>query len=92
MPNVILILALAHFLYGMPCPNRWLDLVFISVAIGRLSRHRTDPASVVNSMQESQLIVQLIYLPCCSEWRDISSLHVSAWLLVITQFVLRATW
>src|SRR5580698_8547088 len=64
MPNVILILVLAHVLYGMPWPQSMGSiLIFITVAIAAFRAIGLIIASVVNSMQESQLIVQLIYLP-----------------------------
>ena len=64
MPNVILILVLAHVLYGMPWPQSMASiLIFITFAIAAFRAIGLIIASVVNSMQESQLIVQLIYLP-----------------------------
>ena len=64
MPNVILIFTLAHFLYGMPWPHSMASvLLFITVAVAGFRSIGLIIASVVNSMQESQLIVQLIYLP-----------------------------
>ena len=64
MPNVILILALAHYLYGMPWPQSMGSiLIFITVGIVGFRAIGAILASVVNSMQESQLLVQLVYLP-----------------------------
>ncbi|HTW59149.1 MAG TPA: amidohydrolase family protein [Terriglobales bacterium] len=89
MPNVILILALAHFLYGMPWPQSMGSiLVFISIAIAGFRSIGLILASVVNSMQESQLIVQLIYLPMLFLSGATFPLSMfPPWLLVITQFV-----
>src|SRR5271170_2062750 len=64
MPNVLLIFSLAHFLYGMPWPQTMGSvLIFVSFAIVGFRSVGMIIASVVNSMQESQLLVQLIYLP-----------------------------
>jgi imidazolonepropionase-like amidohydrolase/ABC-type multidrug transport system permease subunit len=89
MPNVILILALAHFLYGMPWPRSTGSiLIFISVAIAGFRAIGLILAAVVNSMQESQLIVQLIYLPMLFLSGATFPLSMfPPWLLVVTQFV-----
>ncbi len=89
MPNVILILALAHYLYGMPWPQSLLSiLVFVSVAIVAFRAIGAILASVVNSMQESQLLVQLVYLPMLFLSGATFPLAMfPPWLLVITQFV-----
>src|SRR5258706_12373673 len=64
MPNVLLIFTLAHFLYGMPWPDSMGSiLIFATVAIVRFRAVGLIIASVVNSMKESQLFVQLVYIP-----------------------------
>src|ERR1700689_895937 len=64
MPNVLLIFTLAHFLYGMPWPQSMgCVLIFGAISILMMRAVGAVIASVVNSMQESQLIVQLVYLP-----------------------------
>jgi imidazolonepropionase-like amidohydrolase/ABC-type multidrug transport system permease subunit len=89
MPNVILILALAHYLYGMPWPRSFGSiLIFISVGIVAFRAIGAILASVVNSMQESQLLVQLVYLPMLFLSGATFPLAMfPPWLLVITQFV-----
>jgi imidazolonepropionase-like amidohydrolase/ABC-type multidrug transport system permease subunit len=64
LPVVLLIVVLAHFQFGMPFPSRILDLLFF-VAVGSISFRAMGMiiASVVNSMQESQIVIQLLYLP-----------------------------
>ena len=64
MPIVMLLVCLAHFIYGMPLPTRILSLfslitlgVFAFRAIGLIL------ASVANSMQASQILTQLLYMP-----------------------------
>jgi len=64
MPNVLLVFTLAHFMYGMPWPRSMVSvLVFVTVAVVGFRAVGLIIASVVNSMQESQLVVQLVYLP-----------------------------
>ncbi len=89
MPNVILILTLAHFIYGMPWPQSMVSiLLFITVAIAGFRSIGLILASVVNSMQESQLIVQLIYLPMLFLSGATFPLSMlPPWLLTVTQFV-----
>jgi imidazolonepropionase-like amidohydrolase/ABC-type multidrug transport system permease subunit len=89
MPNVILIFTLAHFLYGMPWPQSMPSiLIFTTIAICGFRSIGLILASVVNSMQESQLLVQLIYLPMLFLSGATFPLAMfPAWLLIITQFV-----
>ena len=89
MPNVILIFTLSHYLYGMPWPQSMGSiLIFVTVAIVGFRAIGLILASVVNSMQESQLLVQLIYLPMLFLSGATFPLAMfPAWLLVVTQFV-----
>ena len=89
MPNVLLIFTLAHFLYGMPWPESMGSiLIFITVAIVGFRAVGLIIASVVNSMQESQLVVQLIYLPMLFLSGATFPLAMfPLWLLTVTQFL-----
>jgi imidazolonepropionase-like amidohydrolase/ABC-type multidrug transport system permease subunit len=89
MPNVILIFTLSHYLYGMPWPQSMGSiLIFITIAIAGFRSIGLILASVVNSMQESQLLVQLIYLPMLFLSGATFPLSLfPPWLLAITQFV-----
>ncbi len=89
MPNVLLIFTLAHFLYGMPWPHSMGSvLIFVSVAIIGFRAIGMIIASVVNSMQESQLLVQLIYLPMLFLSGVTFPLTMfPPWLLIVTQFL-----
>jgi imidazolonepropionase-like amidohydrolase len=89
MPNVILIFTLSHYLYGMPWPQSMGSiLIFVTVAIVGFRAIGLILASVVNSMQESQLLVQLIYLPMLFLSGATFPLAMFPhWLLVVTQFV-----
>jgi imidazolonepropionase-like amidohydrolase/ABC-type multidrug transport system permease subunit len=89
MPNVLLIFTLAHLLYGMPWPRSMASiLVFVTVAIVGFRAVGMIIASVVNSMQESQLVVQLVYLPMLFLSGATFPLSMfPAWLLTVTQFL-----
>jgi len=64
LPSFFMILGLAHFYYGMPWPERWISLLVLQ-SIGLLAFRSIGLiiAAVVNTMQESQIIIQLLYLP-----------------------------
>jgi imidazolonepropionase-like amidohydrolase/ABC-type multidrug transport system permease subunit len=64
IPAVILTFVLARVVYGMPFPDRWLSLlVLVSVGVVAFRAIGLIIASVANSAQESQILVQLVYLP-----------------------------
>lgn len=64
MPNTLLMFGLAHFFYGMPWPSNFLSLlILISFGIIAFRSIGLILASVANSMQESQILIQLTYLP-----------------------------
>jgi imidazolonepropionase-like amidohydrolase/ABC-type multidrug transport system permease subunit len=89
MPNVLLIFGLAHYLYGMPWPETiWSILLFVSIGIIAFRAIGLILAAVTNSMQESQLLVQLVYLPMLFLSGATFPLSMfPPWLLNITQFV-----
>src|SRR5882724_1507513 len=89
MPNTLLMLALAHFFYGMPWPPTWLSL-FLFVAVGIIAFRSIGLilASVANSMQESQILIQLVYLPLLFlSGATFPTTMFPSWLLVISQFI-----
>ena len=64
MPSVIIMLTLAHFYYGMPVPERWISLlILISIGSFALRAIGLIVASVVNSVAESNILIQLMYMP-----------------------------
>jgi imidazolonepropionase-like amidohydrolase/ABC-type multidrug transport system permease subunit len=89
MPNVLLIFTLAHFVYGMPWPESMASiLIFVTVAIVGFRAVGLIIASVVNSAQESQLVVQLVYLPMLFLSGATFPLAMfPLWLLTVTQFL-----
>jgi imidazolonepropionase-like amidohydrolase/ABC-type multidrug transport system permease subunit len=64
LPSVLIMVLLSHFIYGMDLPERWFSLL-IFVSLGALAFRSLGLiiASVVNSMQESQIVIQLLYFP-----------------------------
>jgi len=64
MPGVLVVLGLAHFVYGMPWPERWLSLLAL-VTVGSWTFRSIGLiiAAVANSMAESNILIQLIYMP-----------------------------
>lgn len=64
LPLVVLVLVLAHMLYGMPYPERIGSLLlFVAVAVLAFRAMGSMIAAVANSMQESQILIQLLYFP-----------------------------
>ena len=64
MPSALLIMLFAHTLYGMPIPERSFALfVMLTVAVFCFRAIGLIVASVVNSAQEGQIVVQLLYMP-----------------------------
>jgi len=89
MPNVLLIFALSHFVYGMPWPQSMGSVViFVTISIVAMRAIGMILASVVNSMQESQLLVQLIYLPMLFlSGATFPTSMFPQWLLEVTYFL-----
>lgn len=89
LPAVVLILVLAHFLYGMPWPSHLLSfLVFISLGLLAFRGIGVIVASVVNSMQESSILIQILYLPMLFlSGATIPVEVMPVWVQVIAQFL-----
>lgn len=87
LPSVILIILLAHFVYGMQMPQRLPELLsFLSLGILAFRAIGLIIASVVNSMQESQILVQILYMPMLL----LSIMPLSelpAWAQSVAQFI-----
>jgi len=89
MPFVVLMFCAAHFGYGMPWPERLGSIfLFVSLAILAFRAIGMILAAVANSMQESQILVQLIYLPMLFlSGATFPTSIFPPWLLVVTQFL-----
>ena len=89
LPSIVLILWLAHGWMKMPLPHRTLELV-IFIAIGAVAFRAVGMivAAVVNSMQESQIVTQMIYLPMLFLSGATFPLELFPhWLKVVSQFI-----
>jgi len=88
-PSAILLLTLGHFVYGMPVPDRPLTLLaFLAVGMIAFRSMGLIIASVVNSMQESQILIQMLYLPML--FLSGSTFPISimpTWLQILSQFL-----
>jgi len=89
LPSVVMMVLLSHFIYGMPLPERWPSLL-IFVALGALAFRSIGliVASVVNSMQESQIVIQLLYFPML--FLSGTTIPISVmpnWVQVVAQFI-----
>jgi imidazolonepropionase-like amidohydrolase/ABC-type multidrug transport system permease subunit len=64
LPLVVLVIVLAHVLWGMPYPQE-LGSLFVFIAVGVLAFRSIGSiiASVANSLQESQILIQILYFP-----------------------------
>lgn len=64
MPYIVLVICLAHFIYGMAWPAQFVSLlIFISIALIAFRCIGLVIASVANTMQEGTILVQLCYFP-----------------------------
>jgi len=64
LPSALLMILLSHFFYGMAFPARWFSLlVFIVLGVMAFRGLGLMIAAVVNSAQESQIVIQILYFP-----------------------------
>ncbi len=64
MPVIFLVLGLAHFLWGLEFPAQWPSLLLLlSVGACAMRAIGLIVASVVNSTAESNIVIQLLYMP-----------------------------
>jgi ABC-type multidrug transport system permease subunit len=63
-PLIVVTILLAHFMYGVPWPERWIAL-FVLLSLGTLAMRAIGliVASVANTVSESNILVQLLYVP-----------------------------
>jgi imidazolonepropionase-like amidohydrolase/ABC-type multidrug transport system permease subunit len=89
MPFVVIMFSAAHFAYGMPWPARLGSILwFVTLAILAFRAIGMILAAVANSMQESQILVQLVYLPMLLlSGATFPTSMFPAWLLIVTQFL-----
>jgi imidazolonepropionase-like amidohydrolase/ABC-type multidrug transport system permease subunit len=89
LPLVALVLSLAHVLWGMPSLDHPVSL-YMFVALGVVAFRALGGliAAVANSMQESQLIIQLFYMPMLLlGGATIPIAIMPQWLQIVGQFL-----
>src|SRR5450755_3841443 len=89
LPSALMMVLLSHFIYGMELPQRWFSLL-IFVSIGALAFRSLGLviASVVNSMQESQIVIQLLYFPMLFLSGTTIPLNILPnWVQILAQFL-----
>lgn len=89
LPSVVLMLFLAHQMYGMAMPSNLFSLfVFICLGAAAFRSLGLIIASVVNSMQESNIITQVIYMPMLFlSGATFPLAMMPTWLQIVTQFI-----
>lgn len=89
LPAVFLFFGIARLRYGLPFPDHWLSLLaFLSFGVVAFRSMGLIVSSVVNSMAESQIIIQLLYFPMLLLSGATIPLSVlPEWLQVIAQFL-----
>ena len=64
MPSIVMLVVISHFFNNLPWPSRLpILLVFMSVALIAFRSIGLVIASVANTMQEGNILVQLLYFP-----------------------------
>ena len=89
LPSVVFFLLLGHFRYGMAWPANFFSLMII-VSAGVIAFRSIGMiiAATVNSMAESQIIIQLLYLPMLMLSGATVPLSVMPeWLQTVAQFL-----
>ncbi len=89
LPSAVLMILLSHFIYGMAFPERWISLlIFISLGVLAFRGLGLIIASVVNSAQESQIVIQLLYFPML--FLSGTAIPISVlpdWVQLLAQFI-----
>src|SRR5467141_3763176 len=64
IPTVALMLFLAHNIFGMAYPSNWISLlIFVCLGVAAFRSFGLIIAAVVNSSQEANVLIQIIYMP-----------------------------
>lgn len=89
LPYVLLMLTLAHFIYHMVFPPNLLSiLVFMSFGIVAFRAIGLIVAAVVNSMQESAILTQVLYISMLFlSGATLPTSMFPDWLLKVTQYI-----
>jgi ABC-2 type transport system permease protein len=89
IPTVGLMLFLAHNIFGMAYPANWLSLlIFVCLGVAAFRAFGLIIAAVVNSSQEGNILIQMVYMPML--FLSGASFPISVmpdWLKLVTQFI-----
>jgi imidazolonepropionase-like amidohydrolase/ABC-type multidrug transport system permease subunit len=89
IPTVALMLFLAHNIFGMAYPPNWFSLiVFVCLGVAAFRAFGLIIAAVVNSSQEANIIIQIIYMPMLFlSGASFPLAFMPDWLKLVTQFI-----
>jgi imidazolonepropionase-like amidohydrolase/ABC-type multidrug transport system permease subunit len=89
IPTVGLMLFLAHNIFGMAYPANWLSfLVFVCLGVAAFRAFGLIIAAVVNSSQEGNILIQIIYMPMLFlSGASFPLSFMPDWLKLVTQFI-----
>ncbi len=89
LPYVALMFFIAHVNYGMPIPDNIVTIfLFIAVGVTAIRAIGLMVAAVVNSVQESAIIIQVLYIGMLFlSGASFPTGMFPAWLLTATQFI-----
>jgi ABC-type multidrug transport system permease subunit len=84
-----LIAVLAHFIYGMPpLEHPWSLFTFVLIGVMAFRAMGSIIGAVANSMQESQIIIQLLYFPMLFLGGATFPISIMPnWLQIVSQFI-----
>jgi imidazolonepropionase-like amidohydrolase/ABC-type multidrug transport system permease subunit len=89
IPTVALMLFLAHNIFSMAYPPNWFSLiVFVCLGVAAFRAFGLIIAAVVNSSQEANIIIQIIYMPMLFlSGASFPLQFMPDWLKLVTQFI-----
>ena len=89
IPVTVLVLVLAHFIYGMPpLEHPWSLMTFVLIGVMAFRAMGSIIGALANSMQESQIIIQLLYFPMLFLGGATFPIAIMPnWLQVVAQFI-----
>ncbi len=89
LPALVIVLAISVLFYGMPVPNRPLSLLVVAtLGLAAFRGIGLILASVANSMQEVNILIQLIYMPMLFLTGALFPLTLLPdWVQVLSQFL-----
>ena len=89
IPVTLLVLVLAHFIYGMPpLEHPWSLFTFVLIGVVAFRAMGSIIGAVANSMAESQIIIQLLYFPMLFLGGATFPIAIMPnWLQIVAQFI-----